>query len=208
MDSFRLERFAPLAGVGFAILILAGRLLVFTYPDANASAEETVDFWTDKESQLFAVAILGTFGGMLFVWFAGSLYERIKSGERGDSRMAALCLAGGVLTSAMIFVEESLVFTTAETAGDVPDTVTQTLSALQADFFLPLLAGFAVFFAAAGIGLLRSRAMSRWVGWTAVVLAVLWILPNPGVIFLTFVWCTVVGVLLFLRPAESAAVPS
>ena len=55
-----LERLAPLAGIGFAVLLLAGRLLVRSYPDADAPAGEAVSFWSDKGDKVIAVSILGS----------------------------------------------------------------------------------------------------------------------------------------------------
>src|SRR6267143_2556103 len=134
MGQLSLERLAPLAGIGFAVLLLAGRLLVWSYPDADAPAGEAVSFWSDKDDKLIAVSILGSLSAALFVWFGGSIREAIRRAEGGGGRLAALTFGGALLTAAVILIEESLVFTTAETAGKVPDGVTQTMSALQADF--------------------------------------------------------------------------
>ncbi len=120
-------------------------------------------------------------------------------------RLAALSFGGALLTAAVILVEEFLVFAAAESAGGVPDQVTQTLSAMQADFFLPILGGFALFFFATGLGVLRTHALSGWVGWTSIILAALWILPNPVVPLLTVIWTAAVAVVLFMRTGDADA---
>ena len=55
--------------------------------------------------------------------------------------------------------------TVADIAGHVPATVTQALSVLQADTFIMIAPGFAIFGIAAGLAVLRTGALSRRLGW-------------------------------------------
>ena len=48
MGHFTAERLAPLSGIGFALLLIITRVLVFTYPDSDAPTSEAVSFWSQQ----------------------------------------------------------------------------------------------------------------------------------------------------------------
>ncbi|OLE37775.1 MAG: hypothetical protein AUG48_03645 [Actinobacteria bacterium 13_1_20CM_3_68_9] len=82
--------------------------------------------------------------------------------------------------------------------------MTQTLSVLSVDFFLPFLAGIAVFMFASGICVLRHGGRPRWLGWVAIVIGVVSLTPIGFVGFLAvFVWVLVVSIVLYLSGAET-----
>lgn len=68
--------------------------------------------------------------------------------------------------------------------------------------------GLAVFLFAVAFASIRHRAIPRWLGWPAVVLAVLFlVLPNATIpVILTYLWAIVAGVTLAVqgRPRTSA----
>src|SRR3954453_5757465 len=136
MERGRFERFAPLAGLGFIVLLAIGRAITEiagSYPDADASTADTASYWSDHQNAQIAVAVLESFAGLFFVWFAAVLCGILEVDDRRGRRLSRLCFGGATLAGAAILVEESLVLTAADIAGDVPDQVTQTVSALQAD---------------------------------------------------------------------------
>jgi len=207
MERGRFERFAPLAGLGFIVLLAIGRTITEiagTYPDADASTADAVSYWSDHQNAQIAVAVVESFAGLFFVWFAASVCGLLESASDAARRLSRLCFGGAVIAGVAILIEQSLVFTTADVAGDVPDQVTQTLSALQADFFIPFAGGFALFHIAAGILVLRSVVLPRWLGWLSVAAGVLWLTPLPG-LYLGFLWVLIASVMLFLRGSGEAA---
>ena len=119
MGHFTAERLAPLSGIGFALLLIITRVLVFTYPDSDAPTSEAVSFSASKDDKLIAVSIVGSFAALFFVWFGGSVREVIRAAEGGTGRLAALSFGGAVITAGVILVEEFLVFAAAESAGGV-----------------------------------------------------------------------------------------
>jgi hypothetical protein len=210
MERGRFERLAPLAGLGFFVLFAIGRTIIGiagSYPDANASADDAVSYWSDHSNAQTAVAVLDSFATLFFVWFAASVTGALEVDGAAGRRLARLCFGGALLAGAAILVESTLVLTTADVAGDVPDQVTQTLSALQADFFLPFAGGFALFQLAAGLLALRSTVLPRWLAWVSIASGVLWLTPISG-LWLGFPWILIVSVMLFIRDGgEGAEVP-
>lgn len=58
----------------------------------------------------------------------------------------------------------------ADSVGDVPASVTQTLTVLSNGFFLPIAAGYAVFFLAVGVLAVRTRVLPVWIVIVSVLL--------------------------------------
>jgi hypothetical protein len=99
----------------------------------------------------------------------------------------------------------ALDFAAADTVGDVPPQVTQTIGVLDNELFFPLAAGVSVFMLASGILSLRTRTLPRWLAWIAVVLGVAAVTPVGFFAFLLMVvWVGIVSVLTYLRPATPA----
>ena len=67
----------------------------------------------------------------------------------------------------------ALDFTIAEASKKVGPGVLLPLNALNENFFFPLAGGYGVFLLAAGIGLVRTRALPVALGWIALLLGVI-----------------------------------
>ena len=200
MKSRTLERLAPLAGVLFLALAVAAFLLPGEAPGADESTAEVVEFWTDKDTENVISAILGALAGVALVWFGGSLRDAIARAEGGTGRLAALTFAGTVIAGVGLMTNSAIQFAAAESAGEVPDEVTQALAVLWLGFFFPLSGGFALMVLASGLAALRTGVLPRWLGWIQVVAAILFFTPAGFFLFLaTIAWVAAVGVLLFRR---------
>ena len=76
---------------------------------------------------------------------------------------------------------------------------------LSEDFFLPFLAGIALFMFATGICVLRHGGLPRWLGWAAIVIGVVSVTPVGFIGFvLSFIWVPVAGIVLYMRGAGTA----
>jgi hypothetical protein len=176
-------------------------------PDSDDSLVKVVSYWSSHDSKEIASAIVGTFAVLFFVWFMGSLRSRIFRAEGGTGRLATLTFAGGVIAAVGIVVNNAIEFAAAESVGDVPPTVTQTLSVLYADFWFPIVLGFGLLMLAAGLSALRFGWLPVWAGWVTLVLGILSFTPIGFFALLaTIIWIAVVSVALFL--GESRGTPS
>ena len=210
MSTSRWERFAPLTGVVFFVLLAISFVLSGNTPDTNTSTADTVSYWSSHDSRQIASAILGTFAVIFFIWFGGSLRSVLLRAEGGDGRLSMIAFAGMLTIGISGAIGGALTFTVADTVNDVPAEATQTLSVLSSDFFFPFLAGIALFMFATGICVLRHGGLPRWLAWAAIVIGVVSVTPIGFAGFLAvFVWVLVVSIVLYLRGAETGtpAVP-
>jgi hypothetical protein len=116
-----------------------------------------------------------------------------------------IAFGGMLLASAGFAMFFAFVFAAAETVGIVPPEVTHTLEVLAAQFFMPLVVGLLVALVASALGILRHRALPRWLGYFSILVAIVfgtatgldsaiaiavWILGGAA-------WIAVVSVMLF-----------
>jgi hypothetical protein len=197
-----LERFAPLAGVLFLVLVIVAVIVGGESPSADDSLQTILDYFKgDRDSALAASIILGS-ATVPFLWFAGVLRSVLAAAEGPPARLANTALSGAIVIAVGVLLLAGFTFTAADTVNDVPPQTTQTLSALQADFYFPVLFGTAVFMLASGLAIVRSVALPAWLGWVALVLGVAALTFSPASFFATIlmiVWTAVVGVMLFQR---------
>ena len=203
-----LERFAPLTGVLFVVLVVVAVIVGGETPDADDGIGKVVAYWSDNDGKAIASAIIAAYSAVFFLWFAGTLRAVLAAAEGPPTRLASTAWGGAILVTVGWSILIAATFVAADTAGDVAPQVTQTLSVLQADFFFPLAVGAGVFLLANGLAILRTGALQSWIGWVAVVLGVAAISPvGFFAIVLMLVWVLVVSVVLFqssgrVRPSE------
>jgi hypothetical protein len=200
------ERLAPLSGVVFFVLIAITFALSNDTPDTDSTTADTVSYWSAHDSRLIAAAITGTFAVIFLVWFGGVLRSALLRAEGGEGRLSLVAFAGILTIGITGGIGSALQFTVADTVNDVPATVTQALSVLSEDFFLPFLAGIALFMFGAGICALRHGGLPKWLAWVAIVIGVIAVTPVGFIGFLAvLVWVLVASVVLYLQDGEAPA---
>jgi hypothetical protein len=206
MTRSTLERLAPLTGIVFVLLVVIAFVVSGEPPDSDDSTEEVVSFWTENDGEQIAGAIIGGWAAVFLVWFAGSLRATLKRAEGEPGRLAAIAFGGFLLLALGILAFSGFQFAAGETAGDVPDEVTQTLSVLNADFFIPLAAGNVIALLATGVAIVRHGGLPRWLGWVAIVLGIASLTPVGFFAFLIGgIWVLVISVLIYLGDRSPAA---
>ncbi|MGH2978460.1 MAG: hypothetical protein ACRDLQ_02325 [Solirubrobacterales bacterium] len=206
-----LERFAPLTGVAFVILVIVAVIVGGETPAADDPLAEVVEYWNDNKDQNIVAAIIAAISTVFLLWFAGVLRAVLAAAEGAPARLANTAFGGAVIGAVGWAMLIGFTFVAADTAGEVAPQVTQTLSALQADFFFPLSIGFAVFLLASGLAIVRAGALPSWVGWVALVLGVVALTPAGFFAILAMlVWIVAVSVMLFMAttpPSPTRSVP-
>jgi hypothetical protein len=214
MSPSRLARLTPLAGVVFAVIFYVAIFGFGDTPSANDKTAKVVKFWSDNDSKQIAVAIMAVIATVFFVWFAGAVRERLVTAEAGSGRRSTTVYAGAMLYAVGLLISAGLTFTVADTAGDVPPTVTQSLSVLEEDFFFPFVGGLAVLYLGTAAAVLTTGGLPRWIGWVSLVLGVVCLTPVGWVPFLlSGLWAAVVGIVVYRAGApgpvaEAEATPS
>ncbi|MEA2377536.1 MAG: hypothetical protein QOK00_61 [Thermoleophilaceae bacterium] len=205
MASRGLQRFAPLSGIVFVVLIVLAIVIGGETPDNNDSQRAIVDFWRDNDTAQMWSSIIGVWGTVFFVWFAASFYSTLRRAEDGPARLSAICFAGAIIGAVGLLSSLSLSFATADAVDDVPGSVTQTLTVLSNGFFFPIAGGYALFFLGAGVLALRTRTLPVWLGWVTLVLGIALVTPvGFFALIVGMVWILVVSVMLYRREAGPA----
>jgi hypothetical protein len=189
--SLRTPRAAAIAGILFALLLMAALVLVRV--GAPPESGETEAWLTDpSRRRLVALALhLVPFAGIAFLWFIGVVRDRI--GQREDRFFATVFLGSGLLFVGMLFVA------TAVAAGLLAGTAGRTgapneiwghriVLIVMNTYAMRMAAVFTISTATIG---LRLGFMPRWIGLSGYAIAVVLLLAigiTPWVRLLFPLW--------------------
>ena len=207
--SDRLSRVAPLTGVMFALLVVAG---IFTSsgetPNADASPAKVIAYYGSHRSEVETSAILFAFAFLFVVLFAGSLrsYVRRTAAAEGAS---AIVLAGAVLMAAGALAISGAEYGLAHNLNSLAPQTAQAANFVVQELFLPIIGGAFLFALGSGLAILRGAPLPRWLGWVAIVLGVAALIPPasfPALLGFA-VWSVIVSIMVYRRtgPTVSAS---
>jgi hypothetical protein len=196
----------PLTGLLFVVLAIIGFAVSGEPPDAKDPAQEIVAHYVDNEnSVIFGAALVG-FAAVALVFFAGYLRTVLRAAEGEGGMLSALTLAGAAIMAVGAALDATISFSLAEAADDIEPAAVQALQALFDNDFMPIAVGTVVFLLSTGIAIARYGVLPRWLGWIAIVLAVVGLTPLGFAAFLgSGVWIAIVSVLLALRARSTPA---
>jgi hypothetical protein len=194
------EWLAPLTGVVFVALGVLGFLIGGEPPGADEPVQEIVDHYTDNEDSVIAGAILVAFAAVFLIFFAGYLRKVLRAAEGEGGVLSAVSLVGAVVMAVGIAIDATISFALAEAVEDVEPAAVQALQALWDSDFIPIAVGTVVFLLSTGISIVRHAALPKWLGWVAILLAVVGLTPIGFVAFLGGgIWILIISVMLALR---------
>jgi hypothetical protein len=206
MTHERLERWAPVSGLIFVALLVVGFAIVGEGPDVDDTTADAAAFWRDNDGENIAGAIIGAVATLYLVWFAGTLRSARRGPTDRDDRLATTAFGGFLLLAVGLSTNSAIQLAAADSVGDVPPQVTQTLSVLYVDFFFPIAAGIVVGLVASGVAILRYATFPSWLGWAAIAIGIifipLWFVGGP----LAAIWVVVISVMM-LRGAPRREEP-
>jgi len=198
---------APLTGIVFAVLAVIALFISGDRPDADASATEAVEFWTDKEAANNIGSLLEALAAVALLFFAASLWRGLGRGESGGVLPVA-ALGGGVVAAAGFGVDAAIRVAATGDAGDVDPVVTQTISAIWVSYGTPIVIGLATLIFAAGLSALRTRVLPLWLASVGILISVALFTPIGFFASLAaFLWIVVVSAVLWRHEAAGAAAP-
>ena len=205
----RKDWWAPLTGVGFLVILIVGFIVGGEPPDAEEPVREIVDYYVDNKDSVMAGAILTGVAATLLIFFAGSLRRALSVAEGPGGVLSAVAFAGAIVMAVGAAIDGTISFALAERADDVEPTAVQALQALWDNDFLPIAVGATVLLLASGISIVRHGAVPKWLGWAAILLAIISMTPIGFIGFLGgAVWILITSVLLALRLRREAPGPA
>lgn len=192
------SRWLPLAGAAYGALTLGGDLIVGDFPDEKTPAPALVSYYATHHADVARGGQLMVFGALFLGLFVAALVAR----TRRNAGAASVIAIGGAAMLAMEITSAS----TYLLLGNVSTDAHLTPEALQAWHVAGAAFGSSVATALTLLGValagITGRAVPRWVGLSALVLAVGVMLPGFGFLFsmLSLPWAFVVGIALTVRP--------
>jgi hypothetical protein len=178
-------------------------------PMTSDSDKEITEYFTDNQDALRIGSYLGGLAGVLFLWFLGSLFGRLRRAEGGSGRLSGVALTGGVVIVAGAFIANALGAYSALHIESAPGFF--RLSAIVFGF---VSFAAAVFTSGVAIVLWSQNVLPKWVGYAGEVIALGWLVAAGavttendtvaiiGVIVLLAwaVWLVALSVLLYRTP--------
>jgi hypothetical protein len=197
-----LDRLAPVAGVAYAGLTIAGDLTIGKLPDSGTSVPGLASFYAAHHLRVAA-------GGMLLAWAAIMLAAfgcALWAHARHAGTHATVCAAILVGTAAAVAAglqSASIYWILGHLSGEAGVTP----AALQAWHIAgsegALAGGVAVLLLATAAAGLLSHTVPVWLAWPALVLGLLQLTPVGFLASMLFLlWAAVTGILLAARPSS------
>jgi hypothetical protein len=201
-------RFAPLTGVAAVVLWVVGFLLyTSTAVDGAETAAEILAGYEDDEALVWIAGWIFVVGGVLFLWFVGTLRARLLAAEGVPGRLAGIAFGGGIATAAFLMLLPAGDIAAAVT-DDLEPAAAQALNEIGTAFFVGAEFSAIALVAATALVALRTAVLPRWLAWVSLVLA-LWLLIAPiGWLALLVgfpLWVLAVSVLLWQQRELIAA---
>jgi hypothetical protein len=192
----------PLAGVGFVVLVIVSFIVQGEPKSADEPVNEIVDFYLDNKDSIYVAQVIGLIAGLLLIVFGAYLSNVLRAADEGAWPLALLPLIGLVIMDVGFAIDGTILIALAEAADDIEPTSVQTLQALWDNDFLPIALGGMLFLFSFGIAVVRSGALPRWLGWVAIVLGIVALIPPIG--FAAFIGIGVVILIVSIMLAMRA----
>ncbi len=192
------DRWMAWGGPGFLLLFIVALALAGGNIAEDATGKHVIASIAEHKDASFAGVFLTAPVVALLLLFVARL--RTLTGpaagagrhllQYGAVLYAAAIAAGGV-------VELGLVAAT----DHKQEGVAETLNVLNNDGWIPLTIGIAVLLLGAGISVLRTAVLPRWMGWVALVVGIISLLGPGGFVgfFVGPLWIAAAGIMLAVR---------
>lgn len=199
MPTSRFEKFLPIAGI-LAGILFAASMFTAVVPDDYA-APDALQMMQDNRMGNYLAAYASGLCAVAVLFFATAIRQALRSGEGGESSYSSAAFAGGILIAAARAVDGWFLIAGTHAAEQADPAALNTILYLGLDGWMPTVAGLVVFYLAAGLGGLRTRALPTWLSIAAIALGVLCLLGPAGQLafLLTPLWLILTGIVLSRR---------
>jgi hypothetical protein len=201
---------AGVCGIGFVVFVVVGFGALIRYMgDLN---DPNVDGMLRRSpSEVWAGGYIELLAFVLFLVFAGRLWSLLRAAEGGSGWVSTTGFAA-LLVSVAFGLAALSSGATAFFLGRRGADEDVLVALLDLRSFTFVLTGpmFALFLGAVALVVLRTRVLAHWVGWTALLLAAVYLVTTPLATsdvaqtpqFLQSLWIVAVAILLIVRRDE------
>jgi len=205
----RWQRWSPLAGVAFAVLLLIALGVSGSGP--GDTPEEVAEWYADEGNRgaAFFVFFLLAGAALALLWFLGALRGVLVRAEGDPARWTALAFGAGVASASLLLASASLYVTPAATAGqdEFPFDPSTANAIENAGFALLICSTMSGALVALGTSIVAHRTglLPRWLSLAGfVVAAALLFAVFYFPLFVWIAWVLAVSLVLLVRTARVA----
>jgi hypothetical protein len=196
-------RLAPLAGVAYAVLTIAGDLTIGKFPDSGTSLSGLASFYTAHHVRVAAGGMVLAWATILLAAFGCVLWVRAREARAH----AAVCAAILVGTAAAVGADLQAA-STYWILGHIGTETGVTPAALQSWHVAgsegALGGGVAILLLAMAVAGILWHAVPGWLAWPALVVGLLQLTPVGFLASMLFLlWAAVTGIRLTVRPTSA-----
>jgi hypothetical protein len=205
------QRLLPLTGVLAVLLVVLSVVIGGATPSPDASAAEVMSFYGAHEVREVAAALVLAASVPFLVLFAVALATVHWPSEPGARPVWELLLvAGSALGGGAILFAAAVHVMLADGADHLSATGLQVLNVADGDSWVAWNAGIGVMMLGAAGSLLSRRAITRWLGWSALVLGIALFVPFADffALLVSALWIVAVSVALFRRASGPVYAPT
>jgi hypothetical protein len=206
MSGSRWARLAPLTGLFFVGLAVLSGILVGSTPSTSDSPQQVLAHYNAHDGRVTAGALVAGLAGVFLLFFIPVLRNALRTPPAANSILPDVVLGGGIVLASGIGVGAGILFVLGSDADHLTPEGAHLLNILNTDLFLPFVVGSLALIFAAGLAVVRTGGIPRWLGWVAIVIAIASVTPAGFIAFLLAgVWLAVVSVMLTVRTGRAAS---
>jgi hypothetical protein len=209
----QLDRWAPLGGIIFVVLMVVGTTFVADVPDPDAPQQQLASYLADSGNHTRNIvgAYLWVVGALAFLWFVTGLRSVLRGAEGGTGALSNLVFGAGVVFAAVWMVSAAAFAAVAYAVGlrgaTVSDPDFVKVLPQMAWMILLLGAGFAglLLVLTTSILSMKTRVLPRWLAWLGIVVAIALLFDVVYVnIVPLLIWVLAASIVLLRRREETA----
>ncbi|HEY7267133.1 MAG TPA: hypothetical protein VH501_05525 [Solirubrobacterales bacterium] len=203
------EWLVPLLGIASIVLLVVSFVVQGSPTSADHPPSEVQQWYQDNKNAAEISAFIGVVAAAGLIFFGAYLRKVLEAAEGPGSMLPILVVIGVSIVAVGGAIDGMLLFAAAEAADDIPGPEIQTIQAIWDNDFLPFFLGSLVFLWSAGLSVLRSGVLPKWLGWFAIVFGVISLAGPLGFIGAlgAGVWIIIVSIMLSMRARRPAAAP-
>ncbi len=211
MDEAKFARGGLLAGAGFAVVSVVAALIAGAPPEITDD-KGIIKYFAENQDALKIGSYLNGIAAVLFLWFLGSLYSRLRGAEGGTGRLSRVAVTGAVVAVAVSAIANAIM---------AYHAIHPSLDQAPAGYKLAsVLLGYtafaaAVFTSATAVALWSTNTLPKWFAYAGEAIAVLWLAAGAAVSserdivfvvgFVAFIawviWVALLSVMLYRKEA-------
>ena len=176
----RLDRSAPLTGLAFAVLSLLVIAITPSSPKASTDGTKVIAFYAKHHSTERLSILIAMLAFAFFLTFAALLSNRLRP-ENRSTALSFLSIAGAIVFTVGFTINAGFSFALANDGSHLTAASAQTLNTLDEDVFFAIAGGIGLFGIAVGLAILQHAPLPKWLGWSALVIALASFTPLFGI---------------------------